>query len=265
MSLTPFPHVDAVLDEIRAGIQRILGDQLVGLYLFGSLVLGGFDDASDIDLLAAVTRDVDDDALAALRSFHDDLARDRPEWDDRIEVAYVSLAALQTFRERTSRIAVISPGEPLHFKEAGRDWLMNWYLVRECDTALMGPSPREIIAPVTKAEFIEGVLAYARTMPDRLEQTAGNRAQSYAVLTMCRGLYAHRVGDHASKEEAARWAHRELPDWSDVIDRALCWRTSPEAEESGEGVRARSIAFVTLVSELIGVPRPGKQPSRERR
>ncbi len=43
MTPTPFSSLNALLDELRSGIQGVLGDRLIGLYLFGSLVFGGFD------------------------------------------------------------------------------------------------------------------------------------------------------------------------------------------------------------------------------
>lgn len=256
MTPTPSSSLNALLDELRSGIQSVLGDRLIGLYLFGSLVFGGFDeDVSDIDLLAAVARDVDEAELDALRKFHDGFARDHARWHDRIEVAYLSIAALQTFKERTSRIAVISPGEPLHFRDAGRDWLMNWYLVRESDTALFGPPPHEVIAPVSRAEFIDAVRRYARALEQRMDHLHGRKTQSYAILTMCRALYAHHTGEHASKEAAASWAQQVLPEWAALIRDALVWRRSPSAAEGEQPPTvAQTTRFVMFVVDLCSCP-----------
>ncbi|MDQ3044198.1 MAG: DUF4111 domain-containing protein [Chloroflexota bacterium] len=264
MKPTPYPHVNDVLDELLSRIRAVLGERLIGLYVFGSLVAGGFDDdVSDIDLLAAVTRDIDDEALEALRTLHDGVVRDYPRWQDRIEVAYVSLVALQTFKARRSRIAIISPGEPLHFKDAGRDWLMNWYLVRESDTTLYGPPPREVIAPVSKAEFIAAVRAHARAWAQWMGQPPGRGSRSYAILTMCRALYAHRVGEHTSKEQAASWAQGELPEWADLIRDALLWRGTPNAPEGArDATVADTMRFVRLLADLCS-PAPSDGDSRD--
>lgn len=229
----------------------MLGERLVGVSLYGSLTAGGFDDAlSDIDLLAATTGDVDDGELDALRGMHERFVRDHPRWDDRIEVAYLSLSALRTFKERTSRLAIISPGEPLHFKEAGRDWLMNWYLVREDGVTLLGPPPGELIPPVTKAEFVDAVRDHARAWGGGINRMRGRGPLSYAVLTMCRTLSTHETGEHASKEEAAAWARRELPAWADLIRDALRWRA---ARNGHDGVAVPEVArFAHAVRERIG-------------
>ena len=52
MSVDLPPEVTPLLDELVSGITDALGDNLVGVYLRGSLALGGFDPAtSDVDVL----------------------------------------------------------------------------------------------------------------------------------------------------------------------------------------------------------------------
>ncbi len=49
---TPYPDVNAVIHEILSGASAVLGNDLVGMYLTGSLAAGDFDpENSDIDLL----------------------------------------------------------------------------------------------------------------------------------------------------------------------------------------------------------------------
>jgi ribosomal protein S18 acetylase RimI-like enzyme len=120
------PAAAVLLPRIRTALEGALGDTLVGLYLYGSLVSGDYDDGvSDIDLLAAIRADLTDAEYAALDAMHGTLIADAPEWNDRIEIAYLSLAGLQTFKTQASPIYVISPGEPFNAKTAGREWLMN--------------------------------------------------------------------------------------------------------------------------------------------
>ncbi|MEK7165733.1 MAG: nucleotidyltransferase domain-containing protein, partial [Patescibacteria group bacterium] len=92
----------------------------MGLYLYGSLVWGDFDrEISDIDLLAVTSTGINNKEFDALKIMHDEFVVTHKEWEDRIEVAYVSQQALKTFKDRNSQIAVVSQGEPFHFKDAG--------------------------------------------------------------------------------------------------------------------------------------------------
>ena len=52
------PDVAALVDALIAGSQEALGDNLVGVYLCGSLALGDFDpEKSDVDALVVCVRD----------------------------------------------------------------------------------------------------------------------------------------------------------------------------------------------------------------
>ena len=61
--------VQRVLSLLETRISRALGENLLGLYVFGSLVNGDFDEAvSDLDLVAVTSRDL---AAAAIESLAD--------------------------------------------------------------------------------------------------------------------------------------------------------------------------------------------------
>ena len=54
--VTPYQDVNNVLLSMAQGIERILGNNLLGLYLCGSLSYGDFNpESSDIDLVAMAT------------------------------------------------------------------------------------------------------------------------------------------------------------------------------------------------------------------
>lgn len=224
---TPYADINGLLAELLTGMQTILGRKLVALYLYGSLVTGDFDhEVSDIDLLAATTFDINDDEFTALQTMHHDFAVGHRAWDDRIEVAYLSVEALKTFRTQVSKIVVISPGEPFHFKEAGKDWLMNWYVVREKGVVLFGPSTQELIEPVTKDELLQAVREHAIAWREWVHRARTRKAQAYSILTACRALYTLSNGESVSKKQAAIWATQELPEWSSLIQSALVWRAT---------------------------------------
>jgi hypothetical protein len=223
------PIVTPLLDALREGIQAVLGQKLVGLYVYGSLVWGDFDPAaSDVDLLAALTADLTDPEFEAIRAFHADFVARFPAWDDRIEVQYCSVAGLQHFREVSSPMCVISPGDPFHRLTAGPDWLMNWYFVRTYGLTLYGPPPETVIAPISKAEFVNRARLDAPFWRGHIVNTRDSRQyQAYAVLTLCRCYYTVTHGEQVSKRRAAIWAAEQLPDWADLIQAALIGRSDP--------------------------------------
>ncbi len=253
MQETPYADINRLLESLLSHMRHIFQERLAGLYLYGSLTTGDFDpESSDVDLLAAISSDVSDTEFEALRDMHRDFARDHPEWEDRVEVAYLSVTALRTFRSERSPIAVISPGEPFHMKEAGRDWLINWYIVRERGTALFGPPAKTIIPPITKEEFVQAVRDHAAGWGGWVDDVRDRKGQAFAILTMCRALHVHRTGEQASKRQAALWAQAELPERSRLIQSALAWRQAWREEHVDHGATyAETIRFVNFVRDQI--------------
>src|SRR5215208_1537017 len=249
--VTQDTEIEALLgrltDEIRSGSNG----SLVGLYVYGSLVTGDFDkDRSDIDLLAVVDSDVDGETFDRLDRMHARFVEEHPAWEDRIEVAYVPASALWNFRTRTDQIAVISPGEPFHLKAAGKDWLINWYMVSEVGVTLHGPPPRVMIPEIPQSEFMEAVREQAEAWKEWVFKMRTPGAQSYAVLTLCRALYAHTHGRQASKRQAALWAQAYLPQWAPLIEQISLWLSEDQDEGTGDAAGLRET--VRFVHDIAG-------------
>jgi hypothetical protein len=254
MPPTAYPHVNQLLDSLLPQLQAILGQKLVGLYLYGSVVAGDYDDdISDVDLLAAISSDLNETEFDALKQMHHDLVRRYPRWDNRIEIAYLSLHGLKTFKTLTSKLGIISPGEPFHIIDAGKDWLMNWYMVREIGVTLFGPPPQTIIEPVSRDEFIQAVKEHLVLWRERILDDVYERPfQGYAILLMCRALYTVTHGQQLSKIQAATWARKELPEWSSTIENALAWRRAfREQGIDHEATLAETSLFVNFVLDRI--------------
>lgn len=226
--------IEDALSTLLPRLHAALGDDLTGLYLYGSAVWGDFDPAvSDLDLLAITTAGIDGPTFDRLRIMHDQFAADFPAWENRIEVQYYAADALRHFKTRRSPMVGLSPGEPINRKDAGTDWQLNWYFVREDGRTLYGPDPRTIIPPISRAEFLAASRHDAQYWRDWAAEPHGQRAQSYAVLTLCRALYAAETAERASKPQAARWVQTHYPQWTGLIDGALLWRKSADSELDG--------------------------------
>jgi len=222
------PTIEALLDELQAEIQRVLGDKLIGFYVYGSLVWGDFDmSISDIDTLAALNDDLTDAEGESLAVMHAAFAARHPAWDHRIEVQYMARRGLQMFRTETHRMGNISPGEPFHIIDADRAWLMNWYFVRTYGITRYGVPPETLIAPISKAEFLEAIREHADHWIDYV-QDMNPPGRSYAVLTLCRAMCSLNTGEQVSKRAAVTWAESHLPDvWLPLVRRALIARGDP--------------------------------------
>jgi predicted nucleotidyltransferase len=222
--------VAALLEALTVGVRQAVGRKLLGLYLWGSYVVGDFDPRlSDVDLVAALAADLNEDEFAALLAMHDGLARRFPAWAGRIEVAYATVATLDR-PAAGGEIVRISPGEPLNRRRSDERWVVDWYVVREHGRALVGPPPAQLLAPISRRRFVAAVRANVAAWDDLAGWVRGRRRQAYAVLLLCRALRATRCGDQLSKPAAGRWAQQALPEWAALIARAIAWREAPETD-----------------------------------
>ncbi|MGH2595758.1 MAG: nucleotidyltransferase domain-containing protein [Actinomycetota bacterium] len=97
------PGVEALLTRLVDGQTRALGPDLIGSYLFGSVVTGGFDAGiSDVDTVAVLRADLTAAQLASVERLHRDIVEEMTEWEDRVEVVYLSSRALKRFRTESS-------------------------------------------------------------------------------------------------------------------------------------------------------------------
>jgi len=198
---------------------------MVGLYVYGSLVAGGFEaEVSDIDLIAVLEDDPSDELASKLEAMHDALAAEHPNWAGRIEVVYVGEARLRSPFEEIPRMAVISPGEPFHVVRAGREWLLTWYPAREEGVALVGPPIGTVISEIPQSDFREIVRGRLKEFRGGPEDGASRGSCAYTVFTVCRGMYTLEFGSRPSKGRAAEWIAEQFPEWAGLIDSARTWR-----------------------------------------
>ncbi len=65
-----YPEVNALLQELLESVPTVLGDHLIGMYLFSSLAGGDFDRESDVDVAVVTDEEISGDLFSALRAMH---------------------------------------------------------------------------------------------------------------------------------------------------------------------------------------------------
>ena len=56
-------------------------------------------------------------------------------------------------------IVRISPGEPLNRRRSDERWVVDWYIVRKRGIALFGPPAAQLLAPISRQQFVASVHA----------------------------------------------------------------------------------------------------------
>jgi predicted nucleotidyltransferase len=123
--VTPYDDVNAVLTQLSDGLTALLGEQLLGLYLTGSLTYGDFDHgSSDIDFLAVLSKELSGEQLDAIRTLHARSGEAVPRWAMRLEGSYITKDMLATKNRSERARPYINAGEIHHYRY-GNEWTVN--------------------------------------------------------------------------------------------------------------------------------------------
>jgi predicted nucleotidyltransferase len=240
---TPYCDVNEILDRLLTEVKGILGDRMVGMYLFGSLANGDFDEHSDIDILFVTNTAISDETFRELHEMHNRISTADSPWAIQLEVSYIPGDALRLFDPLNNKHPHLDrgPGEELHIQQHDADWVVQRYILRKRGITITGPDPKTLIAPVSSADLRLAVLDMMQNWfphfledPDRLKSMG---YQSYNVLTQCRILYTWEHGEIVSKRAAAEWAKQSLGgEWTGLIDRAWSGRQTPDLDAQLEDI-----------------------------
>jgi len=230
-SPTKYPEINKILELLLSSATRVLGSQLVGMYLYGSLSSGEFDlETSDIDFLVVTTSTLSDKTIAELESMHHQLWKSGLKWAAKLEGSYISKRDIRRHNPHSAPCPTVNEGK-FYLDKRGSDWIIQRHVIREQGIVLAGPEPKTLIDPVSPQDIRRSVVGVLHEWwfpiledPSWLKKH-GAEYHAFAILTMCRALYALKHGTIVSKPAAARWAQDALgKKWSQIIERALAAR-----------------------------------------
>jgi predicted nucleotidyltransferase len=237
-SPTKYTEINKILELLLSSATRVLGSQLVGMYLYGSLSSGDFDlETSDIDFLVVTASILSDKTIAELESMHHQIWKSGVKWAAKLEGSYIPKRDIRRHNPRSAPCPTVNEGK-FYLDKRGSDWIIQRHVIREQGIVLAGPDPKTLIDPVGPQDIRRSVVGVLHEWwfpmledPSWLKKH-GAEYHAFAILTMCRALYTLKHGTIVSKPASAKWAQKELGDrWSQIIERALAAR--PDKPDPG--------------------------------
>jgi predicted nucleotidyltransferase len=245
LSPIPYPDVNQILNLLFTDVKDILGNQLTGMYLFGSLANGDFDEYSDVDILFITDAIISEETFSELYRMHESISNLDSPWAIQLEVSYIPRDSIRRFDPSDNRHPHIDrgPGEKLHIMQHDEDWIIQRYILHKRGITVSGPNPETLIAPVSPDDLRLAVSNMMRnwfqSFLDDRDRIKSLGYQSYIVLTQCRILYTYEHGEIVSKPAAAEWAKQSLGTaWIGLIDRAWSGRQTPGLDARAEDIDA---------------------------
>lgn len=215
------------LDEVVRQVREVLGPDLLGVYLFGSAVVGGLRPRSDLDVLAVTARPVDmPEKEALIRGLLPLSAEGQPTPSKRwLEVTVVARTALRPWRFPPPMELQygewwrdeFEAGEMSPWEDPNADLAIMLAMALRANRALYGPPLSEVLDPVPMADVVRATIETLDGLLADLDSDTRN-----VVLTLVRAWATVADGALGSKETAGRWALQRLPpEHHPVLARAL--------------------------------------------
>jgi predicted nucleotidyltransferase len=246
-------NADLILNSLATEILNRSNLRAVGIYAYGSVVGGDFDESlSDLDILAVIDRDIEPEILSELESTHMAFSLANPEWSDRLDIAYMSKDSAKEIKSNSYSCATKYNEASFSIEEAKAHWMIDWYKVQAQSIVLFGESPLTIFPAISPDEFREHIRQYLQGWPANMEAKSKQTDLAYVVLTMCRSLYAFTYAENISKVMGAHWMIEEYPRFTKLIQKSLVLSRSTQNVDTDDMLMKRE------ATELVNFVCSGK-------
>lgn len=254
-------YIQELLSEVSLQLQKPLTSNLVGIYLYGSLAMGGYNpQKSDIDILVVIknnlTRDGRNKIVNNVLKLSDKVS------GGGLELTVVTLAAMKDFRYPTPVELHLPAGLKENFLTSEVDLTgevldegiaINIAITKQRGFCLFGVPIEEIFPNISREYILRAAIHDFRWSYNNVMKGENNGkcwVPSYAVLNSCRILAYIKDGLLTSKEEGGRWGINYLPtEFSPVISAASSEYNKSDKKNLVDSVLLKK--FVSYTSETI--------------
>ena len=216
-----------VLTEISGAYQQILGSNLCGIYVHGSLAFGCFHPGtSDIDFLVVVHEDVPQRQKESLIQTLCALRKDAPPkglemsvvlLKDCRDFSYPTPFLLHFSNAHTGKMESDLPEYCRTMQGVDADLAAHFTVVKHVGITLYGKPIEEVFGEVPKASYLDSIKA---DVENAQADIAGNPV--YIILNLCRVLAYKKDGLVLSKAGGGKWAAAHLPpEYKGLVGQAL--------------------------------------------
>ncbi len=259
----------AVHDQVArlvSGFRAIAGDNLLGVYLHGSLALGCFNPLrSDLDILAVTHAALDADVMRQLAAFLLDVSQQPHP----VEVSFLCRSALHPWRHpapfefhygeswRAAYTAQLAGGDQPWTGQVHTDpdLAAHITIVRQRGVRLWGPPIPEVFPDIPRADYLDSVRG--DVLSDEFGLASADASPVYALLNGCRTLAYLVCGQTLSKDEGGEWARRHLPPaYRTAVEQALYAYRNLAGDEGLASAAALALAqyLRSRITAILAVP-----------
>ena len=256
--MVTFPKsVEPILHELKSGFQHILADNVVGMYIHGSIAMDCFNpNSSDIDFLIIVHKGLSLETKKVLAQLLIKISDDYP--NSPLEMSILLQSALENFEYPT-------PFE-FHFSkewkkrmEAGEvdfskekkdpDLAAHLTITKAHGICLFGKPTQEVFFEIPKTYYLQSIIEDGKWCINNVLNGPDDGAclvPTYAVLNFCRVLAYIHNNIITSKKSGGKWGIQNLPEvFHPVIQAALNTYTNQSEVKEVDARVLKQLAIYT--------------------
>jgi len=226
----PYAELPQILEQLVSGVKIHLSENLIGIYMVGSLAVGGFDLDSDVDFLVVIQNELSSEDVSSLQQMHRDIYDQDCYPAKHLEGSYIrkELLCNEETMLKENIWYLDNGGRTLELSDHDNRWHVHWML-REKGISLLGQNPKEFVKPIPEKALKKDVLVVMEQMKKGFQQELDQPlafynsrfGQSFIILTVCRILHTISTGIIISKYNAVNWAISVLDkEWTELIEQA---------------------------------------------
>ena len=234
-----------LINEIVAVSREIIGEQLTGIYLHGSLAMGCFNpDKSDIDFIIVIGDNISDEQKMRFMERIVVLNGQAPAKG--LEMSIVLRKYCDPFIYPTPFELHFSPAHLQWFCDRPQDYIQNmkgedkdlaahFTIIRQYGIVLYGEKIESVFVEVPRQNYVDSIWEDVRNAREEIL-----KQPMYITLNLCRVLAFRKDGLYLSNTEGAKWAIERLPaEYTAVISSALiCYQTDRDMTVDEESSKA---------------------------
>ncbi|MEW8956373.1 aminoglycoside adenylyltransferase domain-containing protein [Clostridium sp.] len=206
-------EIENILNKVINGYCNILKENLVGIYLHGSLAMNCFNYySSDIDILVVVKRNMDFKTKRKLIDIILELSKDGPKngfelsailEEDSKNFIYPTPFLIHYSKEYHNNY--LNNPEFLCEDSVDKDLATHIVVTRERGICLFGKPIKEVFQEVPKEYYIDSIIGDIEGARENIIKNP-----IYNILNLCRVLYYLQEGYVSSKREGGQWAYSNI-------------------------------------------------------
>lgn len=228
--LYPYPELREVLDIFVNEIIKVLNENLIGVYLVGSIATGDFDLDSDVDFLVVTKVELTEENMKYLQDVQIKVHNMDCYPAKHLEGSYICIDDLNDWSTVGQKNLWYFDNGSTTYELSTHDnqWHVRWVL-RERAIPLVGPKPDTLLPEIPldklnneiQASMLRCKESFKEDINQPLSFSNSRFGQSFFVLTICRMMHTLHTGTVQSKKAGANWAKQFVdPKWVALIDQA---------------------------------------------